>query len=58
MIGKGMKDLSGFIPLPNIPLPLFFARKRSSRILHFVAVRAKLDAVALKVSSVANRSPG
>jgi hypothetical protein len=24
MIGKGIKDMLWFIPLPNIPLPLFF----------------------------------
>ena len=30
MIGKGMTDMDfGFIPLPNIPLPLFFAPERS-----------------------------
>jgi hypothetical protein len=30
MMGKAMKGMTfGFIPLPNIPLPLFFARAPS-----------------------------
>jgi hypothetical protein len=29
MIGKGIKDMIWFIPLPNIPLPPFFACARS-----------------------------
>ena len=37
----------GFIPLPNIPLPLFSLVSGRSQILHFVAVRVRLDASAL-----------
>jgi hypothetical protein len=45
MIGRGMKDMPfGFIPLPIIPLPLFLLVSGPSQILHFVAVRGKLDA--------------
>ncbi len=52
MIGRGMKDITfGFIPLPNIPLPLFSLLNGPSHILHFAAARAKLDASALVKSA-------
>jgi hypothetical protein len=41
--GNGRHDF-GFIPLPNIPLPLFSLVSRPSQILHFVPGRVKLAA--------------
>jgi hypothetical protein len=46
MMGKGMKDLTfGFIPLPNIPQPLFLLGSGRSKTRRLLAVRVKLECV-------------